>query len=159
MRHWLIYEPPGGARRTLDEAMKFETVREGFSKVAFLAPFVWLAWRRCWLALALYLAAELVLVLAANLLQLEGGTALVFSLLPNVAIGLESSWLRARALEREGFTLAGSVLARSREEAEALFFSDWLGNEPVAARPAQPAAYAPLRANVLSMFPEPGSAR
>lgn len=162
MRNWLIYEPPGGARPTLDDAEKFVTVREGFSKTAFLfAPF-WLAAKRCWLALALWLAALVIAALLVRFAGVRGGGAAVLLLLPSLAIGLESAWIRARSLERRGFALAGSAMARTREEAEVAFFQDWLahrGEEPAvpAASPYPP--YQPSRAGVLGFFPEPGGAR
>lgn len=162
MQTWLIYEPPGGGDRTLDAAEGFVSFREGFSKIAFLLPFVWLAWRRCWLALALYVAAELALIGAARALGLEGGSAVLFALLPNIAVGFEAAWLRARALERRGYRFAAALLARSREEAEAHFFHEWLddeGRRPVVATAAAPAPYRPAAASVLGLFPQPGTAR
>lgn len=163
MKNWLIYQPPGGARATLEDVETFVTLREGFSRTAFfLAPF-WLAWRRCWLALALWAAAIVLVVVVFRLVDIRGGLAPLFLLLPNLAIGLESSWLRARALERRGFVHAGSVMARTREEAEALFFHDWLaerGAEPAETAPAaRPAPFQPLAAGVLGLFPDPRGAR
>lgn len=158
MRNWLIYEPPGGARPVLEDVEKFVTVREGFSKAAFfLAPF-WLAWRRCWLALAMWVAAVVLVVVVFQLVEIRGGPGIVFLALPSVAIGLESAWIRARSLEKRGFKLAGSALARTREEAEAVFFQDWLTERPVAA-PAQTrgAAYQPQASGVLGLFPRPGA--
>ncbi|MET0314779.1 MAG: DUF2628 domain-containing protein [Hansschlegelia sp.] len=161
MRNWLIYEPPGGARPTLEDAEKFVTVREGFSKLAFIVPFIWLIWRRCWLALVLYVVAEVAVALIGRAAGVSGGAMLVLAFLPNLAVGLEAAWVRARALERRGFTLAGSVMARSSEEAEAMFFHEWLSEAPAAARsaPAGAAPYRPAGPGVLGFFPEPGAAR
>jgi hypothetical protein len=159
MRNWLIYEPPGGARPALEDAEKFVTVREGFSKAAFfLAPF-WLAWRRCWLALALWAVAVSLVVVVFHMADLHGGPGIVFLALPSLAVGLESSWIRARALEKRGYALAGSALARTREEAEAAFFQDWLAERPVAAQPQQTprAPYRPEARGVLGLFPRPGA--
>lgn len=163
MQTWLIYEPPGGARPTLDDTEKFVLLREGFSKTVFLlAPF-WLLWRRCWIAFALWAAAMAFVAVLFHVASLGGGAGLLFLALPNLAIGLECSWIRARGLERAGFVFAGSVLARSRDEAEVLFFSDWLADQ--AAEPARPAArgvsapFQPAASGVLGLFPAPGAAR
>ena len=163
MKNWLIYEPPGGARATLEDVEKFVTLREGFSKAAFLlAPF-WLLWRRCWLAFALWAAAVALTVATSGLVDIRGGMASLFLMLPNLAIGLESSWLRARALERRGFALAGTATARTREEAEAVFFQDWLAERRLdaAAATAAPRAapYRPRAAGVLGLFPDPRGVR
>ncbi|RXF70325.1 DUF2628 domain-containing protein [Hansschlegelia zhihuaiae] len=159
MRNWLIYEPPGGARPVLEDAEKFVTVREGFSKAAFfLAPF-WLIWRRCWLALALWAVAVALVVVVFHMADLQGGPGIVFLALPSLAVGLESSWIRARALEKRGYALAGSALARTREEAEVAFFQDWLSERPVVQPQQTPrAAYRPEAQGVLGLFPRPGAA-
>ena len=161
MRNWLIYEPPGGARRTLDDAAAFVTVREGFSKAAFfLAPF-WLAAKRCWIGLGVWFAGLVVAVLLVRFAGVGGCGALILLLLPNLAVGLENAWIRARSLERRGYRHVGSAMARTREEAELAFFQDWLADAP-----AEPAghglaqgAYRPAASGVLGLFPQPGSAR
>lgn len=159
MRNWLIYEPPGGAAPTLDDAEKFVTVREGFSKAAFfLAPF-WLAAKRCWLALAVWAVAMIAVLVAWGLAGVGGGAGVILLLLPNFAVGLENAWIRARALERRGFTLAGAAMARTRDEAELAFFQDWAERRAEEPSRVPPAAYAPrpqTRAGVLGFFPEPG---
>lgn len=163
MQTWLIYEPPGGATRSLDDAERFVSFREGFSKLAFLVPVVWLIWRRCWGALALYVAVEIALLLVARMIGLDGGAATLFALLPNVAVGFEAAWLRARSLERRGYSFAGSLLARGREEAEAHFFAEWLDDEGAPRRASAPSAstapYRPAPSGVLGLFPQPGAAR
>ncbi|GLK79531.1 DUF2628 domain-containing protein [Methylopila turkensis] len=164
MNTWLIYEPPGGAARTLEDAERFVSLREGFSKAAFLFPFVWLIWRRCWLALALYLAAAVALALVAGLLSLRSGEAILLALLPNLAVGFEAAWLRARSLERRGYRFVAALMARSRDEAEAHFFAEWSADAHDPAPAPRPtagpvAAYRPAAAGVLGLFPQPGAAR
>lgn len=137
MRNWLIYEPAGGVRATLDDIERFVSVREGFSKAA---------------------------IVLTTVLDIKGAPALLLIALPNLAVGFEAAWLRARALEARGYVLAGAAMARSREEAEAHFFVDWL-NEARAAgtASAKPAAsdapYRPVPAGVLGLFPAPGAQR
>lgn len=159
MRNWLIYEPPGGAAQTLDDAEKFVTVREGFSKAAFfLAPF-WLAAKRCWLALLVWAVAMVAVLVAWGVAGVGGGAGVILLLLPNFAVGLENAWIRARALERRGFTLAGAAMARTRDEAELAFFQDWAERREEEPRhvPAAPYERRPqTRSGVLGLFPEPG---
>lgn len=161
MRDWLIYEPSGASFRTLDDAEKIVTVREGFSKIAFFLAPAWLAYRRCWLALGLWAAAMAVVVALHELIGMQGGIAALFLTLPNLAVGYEAAWIRARKLERDGYTLAGAATGRNREEAEAAFFQDWLSERPAHAEPtaATHAPYRPTSSGVLGLFPTPGAAR
>lgn len=162
MRNWLIYMPPGGARLTLEDAEAFVTVREGFSKAAFFLAPLWLAARRCWLALAMWVVATVAAVAIVGVADVRGAGAVILLLLPSLAVGLENAWVRARALERRGYTLAGSVMARTRDEAEVLFFHDWLAERPAAAPVAAATsapAYRPPNGGVLGVFPHPGGAR
>lgn len=160
MRNWLIYEPPGGARRTLEDAAKFVSVREGFSKAAFfLSPF-WLAAKRCWAGLALWFAGVVAAVLLVRFAGVAGGAAFALLALPSLAVGYENAWIRARSLERRGYRLVGSAMARTREEAELAFFQDWLAERPMEPAPSVAgAAYRAPSAGVLGLFPQPGSAR
>ncbi|HVI29689.1 DUF2628 domain-containing protein [Hansschlegelia sp.] len=161
MRNWLIYEPPGGAQPTLEGVEAFVTVREGFSKFAFLVPLVWLVWRRCWAALVVYALVEIALAIVVQWAGVGGGSAVVLAFLPNLALGLEAAWLRARSLERRGYRLVGSTLARTQEEAEAHFFHEWLG-ETTRERTSSVRDGGGYRAQpsmVLGLFPQPGGAR
>lgn len=160
MRNWLIYEPPGGARRTLEDAEKFITVREGFSKVAFFFAPVWLIAKRCWIALAFWAVAMAAAVALVFFARIGGGAATVLIALPNLAIGFENAWIRARALERRGYVLAGAAMGRSREEAEAHFFVDWLaGHDAEPLRPQATTGYQRPAAAAFGFFPQPGQAR
>ncbi len=161
MRNWLIYEPPGGVRPTLEGVEAFVTVREGFSKFAFLVPLVWLVWRRCWAALVIYALVEIALAFIVRWAGVGPGGTIVLAFLPNLAVGLEAAWLRARSLERRGYRLAGSALARTQEEAEAHFFQEWLGEtaHERATPPRDAGGYRPHPSMVLGLFPQPGGAR
>ncbi len=160
MRNWLIYEPPGGARRTLEDAAKFVSVREGFSKAAFfLAPF-WLIAKRCWIGLGVWFVALVAAVLVVRFAGVQGAGVFILLILPSLAIGYENAWIRARSLERRGYRLVGSAMARTREEAELAFFQDWLADRPMEPTPVvAAAAYRAPSTGVLGLFPQPGSAR
>lgn len=161
--NWMIFEPPGGAQRTLDGAAGFVTVRDGFSRIAFLVPLLWLPFRRAWFGLVVYVVAQVAIALVVAGLKLSPGVALLLSALVNLAVGLEASWLRGRSLERRGYRLVAGLQSRSREEAEAIFFEDWLAHTPQerstpdASNPNAP--YRPASAGVLGLFPQPGAAR
>lgn len=162
MRNWLIYEPAGGVRPTLDDVDRFVSFREGFSKTAFLFAPLWLAWRRCWLALALWAAAFIAAVVLTTVLGVKGAPAFLLIALPNLAVGFEAAWIRARSLEKRGYALAGAAMARTREEAEAHFFADWVKEARAAApvtAPAPDAPYRPAPTGVLGLFPAPGAPR
>lgn len=107
-------------------------VRDGFSWLAALLTLPWLLWHRAWLAA---LAWTLGLVLASAAVAAAGdayGAGLVDPLSTLVALafalvaGFEANGWRARAMQRRGFRLAGTVTGRRREDCERRFFSAWL---------------------------------
>jgi hypothetical protein len=89
------------------------------------------------------------------------------SLAISVIFAFEASDLRASALERRGYRLAGVATGRDRTEAELSFFSTWLPEQAKAARTAERGpqarrsgqAQAPMAGGegeeVIGLFPRP----
>lgn len=159
MKTYLVFEPAQG-RRDADAAGRVVFLREKFRWLAlFFAP-LWLLWNRLWLAFFLWLAAEIVLSLAAYLLDIDPRLAAPVLWLPTLIVAFEGTELLRRKLLRRGFREAGVIVANDIDEAEERFFAEWpaSGSRPTAtARGAAPASVPPAANPVIGLFPEPRS--
>lgn len=159
MRLWTVHEPrnPADAGERADRTI---FVKDGFSWPGFFLPLPWLLVKGLWLGLLIYVLVAAAAGLAGSFLPLDGDAGMLLALLANLYAGLEGNDLLRRKLTRRGFVQAGSVLAKTREEAEVLFFAARDADDGGAA-PERPQARASLRAGsgVLGLFPEPGGAR
>ena len=132
-----VYEPRAEAPDLIQRADRLAFVKEGFSWPALLVPVFWLIYQRMWIELALFVA-----VLAA-LPWVFGVDARAEALLGWASFALillfafEANDLRAAALERRGYRLAGVASGRGRDAAELAFFRSWL---PQQAKSAEPVA-------------------
>jgi hypothetical protein len=88
-------------------------VAEKFSWFAALLPPVYGLAHGLWLGLVLYVAALVALVSASRLIGDEAGFWLY--VLFAIAIGLEASTLRRRALRHRGWTWRGDVVAAGQD--------------------------------------------
>ncbi len=96
---------------------KARFVKEGFSKPAFVFAQFWLLYHRLWLALAIWIAAEVAFFLLV-LPHVTVGVAFAVDLLARLYIGFEGPRLR---LKRDA-AVNDIVEARDLDEAEAIFF-------------------------------------
>jgi len=107
-------------------------VRDGFSWLAALLTLPWLLWHRAWLAALIWTLGLVLATSGVAALGQEYGAGLVdpVSTLVTLAFalvaGFEANGWRARAMQRRGFHLAGTVTGRRREDCERRFFSGWL---------------------------------
>ena len=162
---FLVFEPKDGPANapTLADAERVVFLREKFSWPAlFFGPF-WLAWRRLWLALALWIVAFFVLAILVALLKLNETVMLAALVVSSLIIAFEATALRRRKLLRKSMRDAGVVIAQDIEIAERRFFADWAkraGTLP-AERPALPSGLMPPldSSPVLGLFPQPGATR
>jgi hypothetical protein len=159
MRLWTVHEP----RNLTDlgeRADKTIFVKDGFSWPAFIVPLPWLLVKRLWLGTLLYVLIAVAAGLAGSFLPLTGDAGMLLALIANLYAGLEGNDLIRRKLVRRGLTQAGSVLAKTRDEAEILFFTARDETSEMSVPERQPAR-APSRVggDVLGLFPEPGGAR
>jgi hypothetical protein len=121
-----VYEPPKAPADIALRAEALAFVKEGFSWPALFVPALWLIYHRMWIELVVFLAIFAVLPFAFGLdrqnEELVGwiGIALV------VLFAFEANDLRAAALERRGYRLAGVAMGSDRTEAELDFFRHWL---------------------------------
>jgi hypothetical protein len=109
-------------------------IKDGFSWGAFVFGPLWLLYRRLWLALAAWVAFELVLA-ALALPRLAIGTVIVLQGLVHLFLGLEGNVLRQVNGARRARHIA-IIAAASRDEAEARFFRSFdRDDSAVEARP------------------------
>jgi hypothetical protein len=98
------------------------STREGFSWAAlFLGP-LWLVWHRLWLALLIWVAAQV--AIWAFVVWLFPGFPLtgLLQVLLAIAIGTEGSHMRSAGLSRRGYVPVDVLSAPSAEQAERIFF-------------------------------------
>lgn len=100
-----------------------EFVRDGLSVVAFVVPFIWLAWHRLWLEAALVFGVAIGLALLGEAYPWARALSPLATLL-GLYVALEGGALRVAALKRRGWREAGIVSASSSGEAELRWFAD-----------------------------------
>ncbi|WP_439816377.1 DUF2628 domain-containing protein [Zavarzinia sp. CC-PAN008] len=108
-------------------------VPEGFSWGAFVFSWMWLAYRRLWLALGLFLGVLVAIGLARVLTGFDAGTHATLVLAAMVFLGLEGNDLRRARLEARGWRELGVVGARSLDEAEVAMLARFAPAAAVAA--------------------------
>jgi hypothetical protein len=161
-----VYEPPVQASDIVERADRLAFVKEGFSWPAFFVPLLWLLFYRMWieffLLVLVYVALQFAFGTDAQGQTLAGWASLAIGIL----IAFEANDLRAYALERRGYRLAGVASGRDRTEAERAFFSAWLPRQATASRESEHAP-APRREvetpplargegeEVIGLFPRP----
>lgn len=122
MVSYLVLIPPG--RPASDPGVRF--IADGFHRLAFLFPGLWLLGKRQWLAGLAALALDLGLSAAMGLSQ-AALSAVVAELALRLIVALEGGAFVARQLERQGYRLAAMIDAPDLDTAEEIFFA---GVEP-----------------------------
>ena len=161
MAVYAVFEPPlkedAGADETMERALRFKFVRDGFSFWAFLLGPVWMLFHRLWLALICYIVLIFAITLVAFSFGLAEGAVTIASLLIALLLGFEAATLRRRKLLRWRWRDLGVVVEKNREAAERRFFDRWVAaqpGEPVVLSSIwhHPVAASPVKAdNVVSM--------
>lgn len=159
MTSYLVHVPgtaQPGAMAGLDGAV---FVKDRFHWLAFLFPFLWLIYRRAWLALVGYLVAIVVLIGLDTLAGLPDQTQTLGLLILHAGLGVFAGDIRSWTLSRRGFRLVDVVTAESEDAAARRFYDRWLSPaaqaRPASAAPARPAGPAPYQP-VVGLFPEAG---
>ena len=155
MRLWTVHEPrnPASAVERADNTI---FIKDGFSWPGLILPLPWLLIQRLWLGTLIFLLMA-VAAGAVGRFMTEGYGAML-ALLANLYVALEGNDLRRRKLAKRGYVQSGTVLAKSRDEAEAIFFAERgvpdIADKTRAAprtRPMPPEKGGP----VLGLFPQP----
>jgi hypothetical protein len=128
----VMERPEAGRDRTV-------FVRDGFTVIGFLVPFLWLLWHRLWIEGALAIGAALLLAAAENAGVPFAVLAPLLSILVSIYVGLEGSALRIAAMRRRGFIDRGVVEADSVGDAEIRYFAAFRPAEGPVVMPMAPA--------------------
>jgi len=153
MALYSTYLPPDG------DAGKAIFLRDGLSLFGLVLPPLFLAWNRLWLALAAYLAFQVVL---AGLSRSGGSeVAAILAVLPGFFLLVHGQELLRNQLERKGWRDVGACVADTVEDAELRYFhrnanSDLaISSAPVPANsPSTSGGQLKLAQQSLGLFPE-----
>lgn len=163
MAVYTVHQPPLRQGETSPDPDRFVLVRDGFYVWAFLLGPLWMAWRRLWLVLVLYIAAMIGLGIA---LRFAGATTAMQALVlfaVAMLIGLEAATLRRWTLGRRRWKNVGVVVGDDPESAERRFFANWIDgdqprqlprNDAVTPRVAAPRMPKENSTDVIGLFPE-----
>jgi hypothetical protein len=156
MTTYAVYEPPGTQSGSFAAADGSAFVKDGWSWPAFFIPPIWLLWRRMWLPFLLWLAANVVIAVAAAAMDWSGGVTFIVSTAFALWFALEANALRRWSLARQGWRFAGLSTGADQGEAELLYFSrrSPVGTSSPAKAAAMPAPTRPGE-SVIGVFPEP----
>ncbi|MGI9386740.1 MAG: DUF2628 domain-containing protein [Methyloligellaceae bacterium] len=159
-----------------DVALRAESilfVKDGFAWLALFFPVLWMLFQRMWLVLLAFLI--IVSALEAGLAAAGLGEMLAgwVTLGASVLFAFQANDLRRWTLARRGYSVAGLVTGRNREECEMRFFESWLAaQEPQGSSDDAPSS-APTSTtpkpqpserpsgktddDVIGLFPEPNT--
>lgn len=112
---------------------KFSTVKRGFIWPAFLFPYIWLVYRRCYFSLFAYWFYMLVVVVFVNIIcrvlfdaptGIEGGPAtwVIGSTLAAIGFGFFAQRLAANKLIARGFKRVGKYQCKTGDAAIAMVY-------------------------------------
>ncbi|CDZ50966.1 DUF2628 domain-containing protein [Neorhizobium galegae] len=123
MRSYLVLTPPNdprsGPKRDFQSTL---VLRDGFSWLALLFPWIWLFWHRLWVAGIVVL---LVQIGSGVLMQVPGfwTAGLLLGFATSLLTALEGRHYRSEALIRRGWTLETVIAATDLRTAEEIYFS------------------------------------
>lgn len=135
MRTYSVFAPPVMAGTVEEDAQSLVFVRHGWSLAALFVPLIWMLVRRLWWVLLAYLVVVIgiqVLSLAVSELVTTG-----LSVAVAIVVFVEAGQLRLESMAVKGYREIAVLEARNRDEAERVFFTQWVADrdaiQPVAA--------------------------
>lgn len=128
---YTVHEPPEMPADRLDRADSLAFVKDGFSIWAAAFTPLWLIVNRLWLVLAFYVSGVAILEVILWALDLGQRPAAVLMGALHLIIGFEADTLKRWTLDRNGWSMIGSVNGRNGEDCERRFFEDWLPQQPI----------------------------
>jgi len=167
MTTYTIHHPAQSAPEILNRSDDVEFIKDGFCWPALFVPFIWLIYRRLWIALICYIGLLLLLSAVGAFLSLTDDATTLVGLGANILMGFEANNLRRWTVRRRGYRDVGVVIAKTRIDAEMRYFQYLIdapaGLEPPVADPVTP-AQKPVRMAVfgekdepVGLYPSPGS--
>ncbi len=163
MSTFTVHAPPLRPGESTADPERFVFVRDGFYVWAFLLAPLWLLAHRLWIALAGYVALNILTGLVLEVLGAPQGAYFAVGLLIALLVGLEGGTLRRWTLGRRGWKLVGFAVGDDVETAERRFFAAWSQNSaaripdtPPPEKFAAPVWRAPpAPSDVIGLFPQP----
>ncbi|MCW4115012.1 DUF2628 domain-containing protein [Aurantimonas sp. MSK8Z-1] len=130
MSRWVVFEPPSAAggdaarhRATVSaEGERTAFLRDGWTTWAFLFPYLWPFRFGLWVTGLLAVAATIVIAILARQPGFELAAS-GLSILLGILMALEGPGRRAVRRRRRGWREVAVIEARSRAEAESLYFA------------------------------------
>ncbi|UIK05481.1 DUF2628 domain-containing protein [Neorhizobium galegae] len=123
MRSYLVLTPPNDPRSGPERDLQSILVlRDGFSWLALLFPWIWLFWHRLWIAGSVVL---LVQIGSGILMQVPGfwTAGLLLGFATSLLTALEGRHYRSEALIHRGWALGTVISAHDLRTAEEIYFS------------------------------------
>jgi hypothetical protein len=165
MSTFTVHRPPLRKDESAVDPERFVFVRDGFYFWAFLLAPLWLLVHRLWLVLVLYVAFSAAIEFGLVLVGAAGAVKFAVALAISLLVGFEAATLWRWTLARRRWAMLGFVVGKDLELAERRFYGEWAQRADRAPPPAAyaPAYAAPVRlgapssADVIGLFPEPGS--
>jgi hypothetical protein len=155
MRLWTVFEPrhPASAGERVDKTL---FIKDGFSWPGLIFSLPWLLIQQLWLGALIFVVLVIASGLIGALLPISSEAAFYLGLLVNLWVGFEGNDMRRKKLLKKGYAQAGSVIAKTRLEAEEIFFAGRTAPEERAS-PAPRRSAVPLSAgdDALGFFPRP----
>ena len=129
-------------------------LRQGFAWGAFWFGPLWLSRKGLWLALVIWAALFLILLVLGALGLLSLGASLTLVLLLQLLLGLEANHLLEVKLEGDGYHFVEIIAARAADAAEVAFYRQFEADEK-----GRIVASQSSHRDVLGMVPEAGGRR
>lgn len=127
---YTVYEPPEAPADRFDRAESLEFVKEGFSWAAMAITPIWMVANKLWLMLLFYLSAVALVQAGIWSFKFEQHVLSYALTALHLVIGYEADTLKRWTLERNGWSLLGSVNGRNHEACERRFLENWLPRQP-----------------------------
>ena len=121
-QHDHITEPTEGLVKVYAEAI---AVNDKFSLFAFIAPYIWMMYKRLWLPLLMLFGLQVVLFSLGYMLfgtENAVGFHMVLSFLIALYIGFEAHKIEGFSLKQKGFQQAALLIAQDHQEAIYRYF-------------------------------------
>ncbi len=114
MKIYTVYAKPGDAESAV-------AVKEGFSWLAFFVPFLWMLYRRIWLAAALLFLVNVAIMVLADAKLADPAIWVAIHLIIMLICGFEGNgWLEKTLLKR-GFELKDIIVSQDEFRAKYKF--------------------------------------
>ena len=111
-------------RKVLNIDRDVAFVKEGFSFPAFFLNIFWAAWFRLWLAAAIYIFLQIILLLFIYFLEPDALSQSVLFISFAIIFGYVANDIRQQKLFQEGFELYGIMQGKNKGQVYEKFFSN-----------------------------------